>query len=103
MKLLKTTSLLIATAAFVFAGCQEEEIPDSITVSQTSLSFSNENAQRVSADVVANGAWTAESSQRWLHVAPASGDGDASVTIYADDNIAGLGENSPLRLSLIHI
>jgi dextranase len=70
--------------------------PFTLTVAPTSLSLSAP-AGSASVAVSASGAWTASSNQAWLTVSPASGSGNATITLIAPTN-AGISRAATITL-----
>ena len=67
-----------------FSVTQKSLVPE-ITVNQASLSFSFEEASAL-LEIGANVAWTASSTADWCQAVPASGNGDAQVTVQVGFN-----------------
>ena len=78
----------VALAA-VLAGCkQQEEAQDAKAVlsEETVLTFASTEAEPQTMDVYADGSWSAEVSDDWIHVDPMFGDKNTTVTVTVDDN-----------------
>lgn len=67
---------------FLVCSCEKETI---LSVSQSSIEFSQDGGQQT-IQIQTNKAWNCTSSQSWCKVSPASGAGDASVSITCDAN-----------------
>ena len=83
----------ILCAAFALAACGgDEPVPpapeDNISVTPASLSFTEEDGSVKLLSVTASGNWTAGASASWIHVSPASGSGNASLSVTVDANAA---------------
>ena len=77
-------------AILVMAACGEKPTPETtpvtVTLSQTSVSFKDADSSTKMVSVTTAGNWTVSVSDTWIHVTPASGSGDGSFSITADDN-----------------
>lgn len=67
---------------FLVCSCEKETI---LSVSRSSIEFSQDGGQQT-IQIQTNKAWNCTSSQSWCKVSPASGAGDASVSITCDAN-----------------
>lgn len=59
---------------------------DNLSVSPTTLSFTEEETSTKLITVTASGSWSASASAGWIHVSPASGNGNGSLSVKVDAN-----------------
>ncbi len=59
---------------------------DNLSVSPTTLSFTEEETSTKLITVTASGSWSASASASWIHVSPASGNGNGSLSVKVDAN-----------------
>ncbi len=67
------------------ASCQKTEPDPILTIDVTYIDMPNLNATGT-VNVTSNGKWSVTSQQSWIQVTPASGNGDGSFTINAENN-----------------
>lgn len=87
---MKKHLLCLAAAALALAACSkpEEKTPaPEISVSPTELSAKAEG-ESFTVQVTANTKWTATTTDSWITLDPASGDGDGSVKVTVAENAA---------------
>ena len=79
----KTAAFILTLAAgLLLVSCVQ---PTVLSPSQTSLSFTDGGGTQT-VILTANKAWTARTDHDWLRVSPASGEGNASLTVSCDGN-----------------
>lgn len=79
------------SALLLWNGCKEPEVPEekpevkvTLEVTPASLSLSGQDGH-ADLTVTTTGAWTASTSEDWLTVSPASGNGNGTVSVSATD------------------
>ncbi len=87
--------------ALLFSSCGGKETPqptqeDTLSVSPTSLSFTEEDTSTKLLSVTSNTSWTAAVSDSWIHVSATSGSGNASLSVTADANTADDARNGSI-------
>ena len=81
-----TVTLKAGDSSYTVSVSQEGEDPI-LTISPESLSFSADGGNK-SITVTSNLSWTATSSDAWLTVSSSSGEGDATLSVTADENVS---------------
>ena len=81
-----TVTLKAGDSSYTVSISQEGEDPI-LTISPESLSFSADGGNK-SITVTSNLSWTATSSDAWLTVSSSSGEGDATLSVTADENVS---------------
>ena len=92
--------LAVAAAVLALVACQKEEAKSdpSISVNPTSASIEQAGGS-VTISVTSNTSWTAASDATWLTVSPASGNGNGSVTLSADENESGASRTAKVTFT----
>ena len=69
---------MVLSGAMLFASCQEEAAPlaSAISVDKQELTFAGASAEAQKVKVKAEGEWFVLSSEEWVTVKPAYGNGD---------------------------
>ena len=99
---LKALSIIICQVIVgaVLTGCADEADTDSLVLSGEYLALSTKDVSLDGAGesktvaVIANCQWTVTSSDTWLTVSPASGNGSANVTLSAQANSSVIAQRS---------
>ena len=80
--------LALLSALPVLCSCGEsaKTVPDTLTVSPASLSFSAEDASVKLISITTAGGWTASASDSWIRLNQTSGTGNATLNVTADVN-----------------
>lgn len=81
-----TVTLKAGDSSYIVSVSQEGEDPI-LTISPESLSFSADGGNK-SITVTSNLSWMATSSDAWLTVSSSSGEGDATLSVTADENVS---------------
>ena len=94
----------ILTAALCLAACggKEPVTPEpveTLSVTPSSLSFTDEDSSTKLVTVTSSSAWTVSASAAWMHVSPASGSGNASVSVTVDANTAEGARSGSISIS----
>lgn len=102
-----TTEPRIATVTFTGNGVAAQQVVVNqdaggtpylrVNTAQMNFFFSANAAQKI--QLVANVAWTVESSEPWLTVSPESGEGVQEITVTAANNTANNGRTATITLS----
>jgi len=79
-------ALLSALPVLYTCGESAKTVPDTLTVSPASLSFSAEDVSVKLLSIATAGGWTASASDSWIHLNQTSGTGKATLNVTADTN-----------------
>ena len=92
MKNIFKSLLMVLSGAMLFASCQEEAAPlaSAISVDKQELTFAGASAEAQKVKVKAEGEWFVLSSEEWITVKPAYGNGETEVTVTVADNVVTL-------------
>ena len=74
------------SAVLLAIACTHPVDPATLSVSPASMSFEAEGGTSQSLTITSNSDWTLSVTESWLHVSPAMGSGNATVSIVADVN-----------------
>ena len=74
------------SAVLLAIACTHPIDPATLSISPTSMSFEAEGGTSQSLTITSNSDWTLSVTESWLHVSPAMGSGNATVSIVADVN-----------------
>jgi len=94
----------IASIALIMTGCGEkddpqgEEIPATMTVSETSLNFSS-SGERLSFSINANVSWTVSVNASWLSLSSSSGSNNGTITVTATENSSINSRSATITIS----
>ena len=89
--------------SFGLSGCNKPEPveEDRLSLDLTSLSFAASSASGQSVSLSSNCAWEASCEENWVTISPASGKGDAVLSISVEDNVAEPGKAAAARSARI--
>ena len=89
--------------SFGLSGCNKPEPveEDRLSLDLTSLSFAASSASGQSVSLSSNCAWKASCEENWVTISPASGKGDAVLSISVEDNVAEPGKAAAARSARI--
>lgn len=82
----KIITLALAAAALCLLACQPEPVETSLGVSTKTLSFEALGNAEKAVNINTNADWTVKADQNWVTVKPASGSGDAIISVSVADN-----------------
>ena len=104
MKNIFKSLLMVLSGAMLFASCQEEAAPlaSAISVDKQELTFAGASAEAQKVKVKAEGEWFVLSSEEWITVKPAYGNGDTDVTITVADNVDSYNELEGPRSTVVN-
>ena len=104
MKNIFKSLLMVLSGAMLFASCQEEAAPlaSAISVDKQELTFAGASAEAQKVKVKAEGEWFVLSSEEWVTVKPAYGNGDTDVTITVADNVDSYNELAGPRSTVVN-
>ena len=104
MKNIFKSLLMVLSGAMLFASCQEEAAPlaSAISVDKQELTFAGASAEAQKVKVKAEGEWFILSSEEWVTVKPAYGNGDTDVTITVADNVDSYNELAGPRSTVLN-
>ena len=104
MKNIFKSLLMVLSGAMLFASCQEEAAPlaSAISVDKQELTFAGASAEAQKVKVKAEGEWFVLSSEEWVTVKPAYGNGDTDVTITVADNVDSYNELEGPRSTVVN-
>ena len=104
MKNIFKSFLMLLSGAMLFASCQEEAAPlaSAISVDKQELTFAGASAEAQKVKVKAEGEWFVLSSEEWVTVKPAYGNGDTDVTITVADNVDSYNELEGPRSTVVN-
>ncbi len=85
---MKKLLILLAAVMAVFTACKDKNSPETITIDPTAKTVAAMGEEFV-VTLKSTAAWTATANQSWITVNPASGQGDAFVTIKVASGEAG--------------
>lgn len=98
MKNLFKMMAVAAVAVMAMVSCEEKpEVLAEISVTPATVSFTAAAPKEQKITVKATKAWTAETKATWLSLSAVKGEGNAEVTIKADENVAAAGQAAPTR------
>ena len=91
-------------AAMVLAACGGKEPVnpepvESLSVTPSTLSFTDEDTSTKLVTVTSSSAWSASVSAGWIHVSPGSGSGNASVSVTVEPNTAEGARTGSITIS----
>ena len=96
---------MVLGAAFGFASCTPQDEPAAtdpkVEVSKTALTFSNAEGSDT-LDVTATAGWKTEVAVDWVTVAPATGNGNKTITVSVSANDTGAKRETVLKVHAIH-
>ena len=89
--------------SFGLSGCNKPEPveEDRLSLDLISLSFAASSAADQSISLSSNCAWEASCEENWVTISPASGTGDAVLSISVEDNVAEPGKAAAARSARI--
>lgn len=82
----------------IVAGCNKEKEEPTLSVAPTSITAKAE-ATTSSVKVSSNSGWTVKSSESWVTVSPAQGNGDATVSVTVAENTVASAREATLTFS----
>lgn len=102
MKNLFKMMAVAAVAVMAMVSCEpkpqpEPEVVAEITVTPANVVLTAAAPKEQKITVKATKAWTAETKATWLSLSAVKGEGNAEVTIKADENVAAAGQAAPTR------
>ena len=96
---------MVLGAAFGFASCTPQDEPAAtdpkVEVSKTALTFSKAEGSDT-LDVTATAGWKTEVAVDWVTVAPATGNGNKTITVSVSANDTGAKRETVLKVHAIH-
>lgn len=104
MKNIFKSLLMVLSGAMLFASCQEEAAPlaSAISVDKQELTFAGASAEAQKVKVKAEGEWFVLSSEEWVTVKPAYGNGETEVTVTVADNVDSYNELAGPRSTVLN-
>ena len=104
MKNIFKSLLMVLSGAMLFASCQEEAAPlaSAISVDKQELTFAGASAEAQKVKVKAEGEWFVLSSEEWITVKPAYGNGETEVTVTVADNVDSYNELAGPRSTVLN-
>lgn len=93
----KTIVAAFAMAAAMLVSCKQEPVATELTVTPSTITFAAASPSSQTVKVAANKAWTANCSESWVTLEPASGSGDAEIKVVCKENLAPAGQNAAAR------
>ena len=102
---MKTRSILISllSLALGLSACEKPNPAeqDKLVLDRNQLQFEASSARAQSLELKANRAWKASCEENWVTISPASGKGDAVLSISVEDNVAEHGKAAAARSARI--
>ena len=102
---MKTRSILISllSLALGLSACEKPNPAeqDKLVLDRNQLQFEASSARAQSLELKANRAWEASCEENWVTISPASGTGDAVLSISVEDNVAEPGKAAAARSARI--
>ena len=100
MRQLKSFFLLLATLLAVACGENKpEQEVESLAVTPSQLSFESGDTSVKLVSVSASGAWSASPSASWVKLSPSSGQGDGTMNVTVEANVAVTPRSATINVS----